>query len=88
MLEQRQHVLDGIRDCLASYGFKTEEPYRDWIMAFQQIVKLSKETDGDCLWSAPLHPDDPYKTAADAVRFIKALDRLHQIYRRSPKRDK
>jgi hypothetical protein len=74
MLEQRQRVLDGIRDRLASYGFDAEETYRDGIMAFQQIIELSKATDGDCSWSAPVHPDDPYKGAAGAKRFLKALD--------------
>ena len=88
MLERRQHVLDGIRDCLASHGFAAEETYRDWIMAFQKIIELSKTTDGDCSWSAPMHPDDPYKSAADVERFLKALDRSHQIFRRRPKRDK
>jgi hypothetical protein len=87
MLEQRKCVLDGIRDRLVSHGFDVEETYRDWIMAFQQIVELSKATDGDCSWSAPVHPDDPYKTAADAERFLKALDRSHQIYRRRPESD-
>lgn len=85
MLEQRQHVLDGIRDCLASYGFNAEETYRDWIMAFQQIIELSKATDGDCSWSAPVHPDDPYKTAADAKRFLRALDKLARRLRRGDK---
>ena len=80
MLEQRQRVLDGIQDCLVPHGFDVEETYRDWIMAFQQIIKLSKATDGDCLWSAPMHPDDRYKTAADVERFMKALDRSgHEI---------
>jgi hypothetical protein len=88
MLEQRQHVLEGIRDCLASHGFDAVETYRDWIMAFQQIIKLSMATDGDCFWSAPLHPDDRYKSAADVKRFMKSLDRSHQIYRRRPKPDK
>lgn len=78
MLEQRQRILDGIPDCLASYGFDAEETYRDWIMAFQQIINLSKATDGDCSWSAPVHPDDPYKSAADADRFLNALE----LYRR------
>jgi hypothetical protein len=88
MLEQRQSVLDGIRDCLASHGFDVEKTNRDWIVAFQQIIKLSLATNGDCYWSAPLHPDDSYKSAADVKRFMKALDRSHQIYRRRPKRDK
>jgi len=76
MLEQRQRVLDGIRDCLASYGFDAEETYRDWIMAFQQIIKLSTATDCDCSWSAPMHPDDKYKSAADVKRFMELLDKL------------
>lgn len=78
MLEQRQRVLDGIRDRLGSYGFEPEETYRDWITAFQQIIKLSKDTDGDCSWSAPEHPDDPYKGREGAERFLKALDKAHE----------
>ena len=72
MLEQRQRVLDGIRDRLVSHGCDVEETYRDWIMAFQQIIKLSKATDGDCSWSAPAHPDDA--SVADLERFMKALE--------------
>src|SRR5690348_11018588 len=53
MLEHRQRVLDGIRDCLASYGFDPESTYRDWIAAFQRIVELSKVSEGECVWSAP-----------------------------------
>jgi hypothetical protein len=82
MLEQRQRVRDGIRDCLASHGFDAEETYRDWITAFQQIIEISKATDGDCSWSAPVHPDDAYKTAADAERFLKALDKYARKLRR------
>lgn len=73
MLEQRQCVLDGIRDCLASHGFDTEETYRDWIMAFQQIIKLSKATDGDCSWSAPALPGERVKAIAALKRFMKML---------------
>lgn len=78
MLEQRPRVLDGIRDRLGSHGFEPEETYRDWITAFQQIIKLSKETDGDCSWSAPGHPDDLYKGREGAERFLKALDKAHK----------
>jgi hypothetical protein len=76
MLEQRQIVLDGIQDCLSSYGFQVEETYRDWITAFQQIIKLTTTRGDDCSWSAPMHPDDRYKTAADVERLMKALDKL------------
>jgi hypothetical protein len=88
MLEQRQLVLDGIQDRLGSHGFDAKETYRDWIMAFQQIIQLSKATDGDCSWSAPEHPDDPYKGPDGAERFLKALERSHQLHRRKPKPDK
>jgi hypothetical protein len=40
-------------------------------MAFQQIIKLSKATEGDCSWSAPAHPDD--QSAADLERFMNLL---------------
>jgi hypothetical protein len=73
MLEQRQRVLDGIRDRLVPHGFEVEDTYRDWIMAFQQIVKLSTAANGDCVWSAPLHPDDRLRSSADAERFVRRL---------------
>src|SRR5882724_9051771 len=76
MLEQRQQVLDGIRDRLTPHGFDVETTYRDWIVALQRIVELSAATSGDCSWSAPLHPSDKFKTAADAERFIAALERF------------
>jgi hypothetical protein len=75
MLEQRQRVLDGIRDRLATHGFDSESTYRDWLLALQRIVELSTAASGDCFWSAPLHPNDKYKTAADAKRLMDALDR-------------
>jgi hypothetical protein len=73
MLEQRQLVLQGIHDRLASHGFQVENTYRDWIMAFQSIVKLSAAVDGDCTWSAPLHPEDSLRSKADAERFLRNL---------------
>ncbi len=75
MLEQKQRVMDGIRARLTPYEFDAEGTYRDWIIALQQIVELSKATNGDCSWSAPTHPKDKYKTSADAKRFLDALDR-------------
>jgi hypothetical protein len=73
MLEQRQRVLDGIRDRLGPHGFEPSETYRDWIMAFQRIVSLSAEAEGDCVWTAPRHPKD--MTAADWQRLSLALER-------------
>jgi len=75
MLEQRQRVLDGIRERLSSHGFDAEATYREWISAFQRIVELSRAASGECEWSAPAHPSDPYKSRADAERFLGALDR-------------
>lgn len=76
MLDQRQRVLDGIREHLSPLGFVAEETYHDWILAFQQIIMLSKAADGDCTWSAPSHPDDRFKSAADVERFLRILDNL------------
>jgi hypothetical protein len=76
MLEQRQRVLDGIRDRLASHRFDADSTYRDWLLALQRIVELSLAASGDCFWSAPLHPRDKYKTAADAKRLLDALNRF------------
>jgi len=75
MLEQRQRVLDGIRDRLTPSGFDAETTYRDWLLALQRIVELSAAAGGDCSWSAPSHPNDSYKTAADVKRLMGALDR-------------
>jgi hypothetical protein len=77
MLEQRQQVLAGIRERLAPHGFDPESTYRDWIVALQRIVELSMAATGDCLWSAPMHPKDSIKTAAE-VEKLKAIDRLPQ----------
>jgi hypothetical protein len=83
MLEQRQSVIDGIRDRLASHGFDVENTYRDWIVALQQIVELSKAANGDCSWSAPMHPNDKYKTSADVSSLLDALDRERSRLRKT-----
>ena len=75
MLEQRQLVLDGIRERLTPHGFDAESTYRDWVVALQRIAELSRAASGDCIWSAPSHPNDKCKTAADAERFMAALER-------------
>src|SRR4026207_1251479 len=36
LLEQRQLVLDDIRDRLAPHGFDPETTYRDWLVALQR----------------------------------------------------
>lgn len=68
MLEQRKRVLDGIRERLIPLGFDVETTYRDWLLALERIIELSAAVSGDCSWSAPLYPNDRYKTAADAKR--------------------
>jgi hypothetical protein len=78
MLEHRQAVLDRIRKNLVPYGFDPEETYRDWLLALQKIIELSEAAETECVWSAPLHPRDPYKTPAEVARgakeFLDALD--------------
>ena len=74
MLEQRARVIDGIRVRLASHGFDTEVTYQEWIAALQRIVELSRASSGECAWSAPAHPSNPYKSKADAERLMDALE--------------
>lgn len=73
MLENRQQVLDGIRDRLGPHGFDAETTFKDWVMAFQRIGTLSESVEGDCVWSAPSHPED--MKAADWQRLMLALER-------------
>jgi hypothetical protein len=75
MLEQRQRVLDGIRDRLAPHGFDPETTYRDWLVALQRIAELSATAEGECLWSAPAHPRDTLKSEADVRHFIDTLSK-------------
>jgi hypothetical protein len=75
MLEQRQRVLDGIQEKLAPHGFDPETTYRDWLSALQRIVELSAVADGECVWSAPSHPRDTFKSLADVQRFIDTISR-------------
>ena len=72
LLEQRQRVLDGIRDRLTPHGFDAESTYRDWIVALQRIAELSRAASGDCSWSAPSHPKD--MKPADWRRLDTALE--------------
>jgi hypothetical protein len=72
LLEHRQRVLDGIRDRCGSDGFDPEKTYRDWLVSLQCIVELSRESEGECAWSAPSHPRDDPQSAAKA---LAALDR-------------
>ena len=76
MLEHRQQVLDGIRERLGPQGFDADMTFRDWIMAFQRIHDLSAGIEGDCVWSAPLHPND--MKAADWQRLDAALERARK----------
>jgi hypothetical protein len=71
MLEHRQRVLDGIRDCLGSHGFDPQDTYSDWIAAFQRIVELSRASDGECVWSAPSHPRDTGRSQPEALAFLE-----------------
>jgi hypothetical protein len=75
MLEHRQQVLVGIRDELGPHGFDADITYRDWMMALQRIMSLSTVAEAECVWSAPLHPNDKYKTPADWKRLAAALEK-------------
>ncbi len=75
ILEQRQRVLDGIRERLAPHGFDPETTYRDWLVALQRIAELSAAAGGECVWSAPAHPRDPLKSEADVRRLIDTITR-------------
>jgi hypothetical protein len=75
MLEHRQQVLDGIQERLAPHGFDAETTYRDWLLAMQRIAELSAVTDGECVWSAPSHSRDTFKTEADVLRFIDTISK-------------
>ena len=76
MLENRQRVLDGIRERLGPHGFDADATFRDWIAASQQIHRLSAGAEGDCVWSAPSHPKD--MKPADWRRLGSALDRARR----------
>jgi hypothetical protein len=75
MVEQRQQVLAGIRERLASQGFDAEVTYKDWLAALQRIVELSRASNGECIWSAPAHPNDLLKSRADLERLMSAVER-------------
>ena len=74
LVENRQRVLDGIRERLGTYGFDPERTYQDWLMAFQRIIALSATVKGECRWSAPSHPNDRLKSRADWQRLMDALE--------------
>ena len=76
MLEHRQQVLDGIRERLGPHGFDADMTFRDWILAFEGIRDLSAGIAGDCVWSAPSHPED--MKAADWQRLDAALERARK----------
>jgi hypothetical protein len=65
MLEQRQRVLEGIRDRLAPHGFDPETTYHEWQIALKRIADLSAGANGECTCSAPAHPRDTLKSEAD-----------------------
>jgi hypothetical protein len=80
MLENRQRVLDGIRERLGPHGFDADTTYRDWITAFQHIASLGAGAESDCVWSAPSHAED--MKPADWQRLGDALDRERERFLR------
>jgi hypothetical protein len=73
MLEQRQRVLDGIRDRLGPNGFDPENTFRDWLLALQSIAELSEAAEGKCVWSAPVHPRDHKMSHGDVLKWLDNL---------------
>ena len=73
MLERRQCILDGIQERLGPRGFDSETTYRDWILSLQRIVELSESAEGNCVWSAPAHPQDNRISEAEAQRRLAQL---------------
>jgi hypothetical protein len=78
MLENRQQILNGIRERLGPHGFEADMTFRDWILAFQRIQSLSAGVEGDCVWSAPTHPGD--MKPADFKRLDAALERAREQF--------
>jgi hypothetical protein len=78
MLDHRQQVLDGIHERLGPHGFEAGTTFRDWLLAFERIQSLSAELEGDCVWSAPTHPED--MKSADWKRLDSALDRAREQF--------
>src|SRR6185295_12171884 len=70
LLEHRQRVLEGIKECLGPHGHDPEATYRDWVMALQQIAVLSAKASGECVWSAPDPDYDPIKARANGKRMM------------------
>jgi hypothetical protein len=86
LLEQRQRVLDYIKENMGPHDFEPEETYRDWLLSLQKIAELSSATEGECVWSAPFHPRDPYKTPDEVARAAKrVLEWLDDIQGKPPK---
>jgi hypothetical protein len=76
MTENRQQVLDAIRNRLSTCGFDPECTYREWMSALERIADISANVVGDCSWFAPLHPGDPRQSAADMQRFVEYFENI------------
>lgn len=70
ILARRDDVLAGIRERLGPHGFDPTTTIADWLTSLEQIVALSRAARDACFWSAPQHPQDPFKSRADAERFL------------------
>ncbi len=51
-----------------------QEISRYWIDALEYIHKTSDNSEGDCYWSAPSHPDDKIQSEEDHQKFADALN--------------
>lgn len=75
MLENRERVWEGIRARLVPEGFDVNGTFSDWIASLQRIAELSAASDGECVWSAPAHDKDSFRSAKDVHRLFDAIER-------------
>ena len=53
-----------------------QEIIKHWIDALEYIHSSSSNSEGDCYWSAPSHPDDKVQLAPDHQKFTNALNNV------------
>ena len=75
--KNRKYVLGLIDERLVEFGFDPEQTYTDWVTSLIQIIDLSKNTEEECVWSAPSHPNDPYQTKDDFHSLLMGLHNTH-----------
>ena len=80
LLTHREQVIEGIQDRLGSHGFEAGSAYDDWVTCFGRIADLSAKSKGECVWSAPTHPNDPFASEAGKKKQLDLMDRARERY--------